>query len=204
MTDKADEEPLFFRGPSTFRRWLDAHHDTVDVQWVGYYKKATGEDSITWPESVDEALCFGWIDGLRKRIDDRAYKIRFTPRRAGSHWSAKNIERMAELIAEGRVLPPGLAAFEARDPANSRRASFEQRDVRLPDAYLDRLRRNEAAWSWFEAARPSYRKQVSWWILSAKREVTRERRLDILIRSSEEGRVIPPLRWTVDDGPVNT
>jgi len=199
MTDTDDERPLFFSDRIAFRQWLDAHHDATDVQWVGFYKKATGRASITWPESVDEALCYGWIDGLRKSIDDQAYKIRFTPRREGSHWSHKNLERMAELIDEGRVRPPGLRAFEARDPEKTRRASYEQEDVSLPEGYLARIRENEAAWAWFESSRPSYRKQVSWWIVSAKRQATRERRLEILIRSSEEGKVIPPLRWTVED-----
>lgn len=198
MTQAEDEEPRFFEDPEAFRLWLEAHHDQVDVQWVGFYKKATGRASITWPESVDEALCFGWIDGLRKSIDDEAYKIRFTPRRGGSHWSGKNLERIAELIEEGRVRPPGLRAFEARDPEKTRKASYEQDEVSLPDAYLAQIRENEAAWSWFRSSRPSYRKQVSHWIVSAKREATRERRLEILIRSSAKGEVIPPLRWTVE------
>ena len=189
------EDPLFFETPTGFRAWLEEHHDAVDVQWVGYYKKASGVPSITWPESVDEALCYGWIDGLRRSIDDRRYMIRFTPRRPGSHWSARNLSRMEELLAKGRVTESGRRIFEARDRRKEQLASYEQDAVELPASYLDRIRTDPDAWTYFQAAPPSYRKQVSWWIVSAKRETTRERRLGILIEASAAGEVIPPLRW---------
>ena len=196
MADSPSEAPLFFESPDAFRAWLAENHDRLDVQWVGFYKKATGLPSITWPESVDQALCFGWIDGLRKSIDDRSYKIRFTPRRTGSHWSAKNLARMTELLDEGLVHSAGKDVYEARDPRKEARTSYEQGSVDLPDEYLARIRSNERAWAYFQAAAPSYRKQTTWWIVSAKREATRDRRLETLIESSEAGVVIPPLRWT--------
>ena len=178
------------------RAWLEENHDRVDALWVGYYKKGTGLPSVTWPESVDEALCFGWIDGIRKSIDDRSYRIRFTPRRRGSHWSARNLGRMEHLMAEGLVAEAGLAAFRARDPGKQERASYEQRGALvLPPEYERRLRAEPDAWDYFRNARPSYRKQVTWWVVSAKREETRLRRLGILIESSARGEVIPPLRW---------
>ena len=180
------------------RAWLEENHDRVDELWVGYYKKATGLPSVTWPESVDEALCFGWIDGIRKSIDDRSYRIRFTPRRKGSHWGTRNLGRMRHLIAEGLVAAPGLAAYERRDRRKEKQASYEQPEAAaLPAEYEARLRANGAAWEYFQAARPSYRKQVIWWVVSAKREETRLRRLGILMESSARGEVIPPLRWAV-------
>ena len=121
---------LFFATPDDFRRWLADHHDSEDELWVGYYKKATGKPSITWPESVDEALCFGWIDGVRKSVDEEAYKIRFTPRRRGSNWSRINLERVSALIDQGRMTPAGLAAYEARDPEKAG-YSFEQDEPRF-------------------------------------------------------------------------
>ncbi len=179
------------------RAWLEENHDRVDELWVGYYKKGTGLPSVTWPESVDEALCFGWIDGIRKSIDDRSYRIRFTPRRKGSHWSARNLGRMEHLVAEGLVADAGLAAFRARDPRKQEQASYEQKKVEFPPEYEQRLKAEPDAWEYFRNARPSYRKQVTWWVLSAKREETRLRRLGVLVESSARGEVIPPLRWAV-------
>jgi len=192
------DNPRFFPTPADLRSWLEQHHDETAELWVGYYKKATGLASITWPESVDEALCFGWIDGIRKAHDPLSYKIRFTPRRKGSHWSARNLGRMEHLMAEGLVAEAGLAAFRARDPQKQERASYEQREVVvLPPEYEQRLRAEPEAWDYFRNARPSYRKQVTWWVVSAKREETRLRRLGILIESSAQGEVIPPMRWAV-------
>ena len=183
------------------RAWLEENHDRVDELWVGYYKKGTRLPSVTWPESVDEALCFGWIDGIRKSIDDRSYRIRFTPRRKGSHWSARNLGRMKRLVEAGLVAAPGLAAYERRDRRKEKQASYEQPEAAaLPAEYEARIRANAAAWEYFQAARPSYRRQVTWWIVSAKREDTRLRRLGILIDSCEKGDVIPPLRWTKKKG----
>lgn len=162
--------------------------------WVGYYKKATGLPSITWPESVDEALCFGWIDGIRKSVDDRSYKIRFTPRRKGSHWSARNLGRMKHLIEAGLVTEAGMAAYRARDRENRKRAAYEQGRVSLPSEYERQLRAVPAAWKYWEEERPWYRKQVTWWVVSAKREETRRRRLGVLIESCARGEVIPAMR----------
>ena len=187
-------DPVFFPTPADLRAWLEAHHDSADELWVGYYKKATGIPSIDWPESVDQALCFGWIDGIRKSIDDKSYRIRFTPRRKGSHWSARNLGRMKHLIGAGLVTEAGMAAYRARDPENEKRAAYEQGEVRLPDEYERQLKAVPEAWSYWEGERPSYRKQVTWWVVSAKREETRERRLGILIESCAQGEMIPPMR----------
>ncbi len=191
------EGPRFFAAPAELRAWFEENHDKLDEQWVGYYKKGSGLPSITWPESVDESLCFGWIDGIRKSIDGRSYKIRFTPRRPGSHWSARNLGRMKRLMKAGLVTEAGLAAYRRRRPGNEKRASYEQSaNMALSAEYERRLRADPGAWDWFRAARPSYRKQVTWWVVSAKREETRLRRLGILIESCARGEVIPAMRWT--------
>lgn len=186
----------FFPEPSDFRAWLEEFHDKEEELIVGFYKKATGKPSITWPESVDEALCFGWIDGIRRRLDDERYSIRFTPRRKDSHWSKVNITRYKELLAEKRVKPAGKAAFRKRTSKNTARASYEQGKVALLPAYRQQLRSNAAAWKFFQGKPPSYRKQCTWWIMSAKRDATREKRLGILISCCERNEVIPPLKWT--------
>lgn len=178
-----------------FRAWLEAHHTSAEELWVGYWKKATGRPSVTWEETVDEALCFGWIDGLRKRVDDETYTIRFTPRRPTSIWSHRNIERFEALSAAGRVSPPGHAAYSRRTEAQSGVYSFEQTtDPELSDDYLARLRADDAAWLDWEARPPGYRRQVTHWVMSAKRESTRERRLAALIEDSAAGRKVKPLR----------
>ncbi len=183
--------PRFFRTQADLRVWFEKNHDQGGELWVGYYKKGTGLPSVTWPESVDAALCFGWIDGLKRSVDEKSYTLRFTPRRKRSHWSARNLGRMTELIAEGLVAEPGLAAYERRD----RRKQEPPGAISLPAKYEGKLKANAAAWRYFQSAPPSYRKQVTWWIVSAKREDTRQRRLAILIESCAEGDVIPPLRW---------
>ena len=157
---------------------------------MGYYKKDSGRASVTWPESVDEALSFGWIDGIRRRIDDESYSIRFTPRRARSIWSAVNIKRAGELIAEGRMTPAGLAAFEARDEARSALYSYEQRHAATFDADQERrFRADAAAWAWFQARPPSWRQAAIYWVTSARRPETRERRLTTLIEEAASGRM---------------
>lgn len=189
--------PRFFRTPADLRAWFERNHDQGGALWVGYYKKATGLPSVTWPESVDAALCFGWIDGLKRSVDERSYTLRFTPRRKRSHWSARNLGRMQALIAQGLVAEPGLAAYERRDRRDDKRASYERSEtVALPDEYQRQLKANPAAWKYFRNARPSYRKQVTWWVVRAKREATRRRRLNLLVESCAEGDLIPPLRWT--------
>jgi uncharacterized protein YdeI (YjbR/CyaY-like superfamily) len=177
-------EPTYFASPEAFRSWLEAHHADADVLWVGYHKRATGTPSMTWPESVDEALCFGWIDGLRRSVDDERYAIRFTPRRAGSNWSRVNVGRIDVLKGEGRMRPAGLAAFEGRkaDPAGY---TYEERPRDLPEPYAQVFRdRDEAAFAFFSAQSPSYRRTAIGWILAAKREETRLRRLDQIVDAS--------------------
>ena len=183
-------ELKFFRSPSVFRKWFEKHHATSNELWVGFYKKGSGRASITWPESVDQALCFGWIDGIRKRVDDLSYTIRFTPRRRGSIWSAVNIRRAGELIKEGLMQPAGLMAFEAREANKSGIYSYEQRSQELVEPYASQFKRNKAAWKFFNHQPPGYRKLANWWIVSAKKEETRLRRLQKLIDESAQQRRI--------------
>jgi len=180
--------PKFFKSPSAFRKWLEANHSSAKELWVGFYKKDSGKPSITWPESVDEALCFGWIDGLRKKIDNQSYMIRFSPRKSTSIWSAVNIGHAQRLIKEGLMQPVGLKAFEARKENRSGIYSYEQRSPELEDKYARKLKRNKAAWEFFQSQPPSYRKTINWWIVSAKQEETRIKRLDRLIETSAKGR----------------
>ena len=189
---KATGGPVFFRNPEEFRAWLEKHGATVGELLVGFHKVATGKPSLTWPQSVDEALCFGWIDGVRKRIDDGAYQIRFTPRKAKSTWSAVNVRRVETLIAEGRMMPAGLDAFERRLEGNSGIYSYEQATpLALAPDEVKAFRRNKVAWEYFETVAPSYRKAVTHWIASAKKEETRARRLAKLIESCAAGVRLP-------------
>jgi len=182
-------EPRFFATPAELRAWFEAHHADEDELVVGYYRKASGRGGVTWQQSVDEALCFGWIDGIRRRIDEESYSNRFTPRRKRSNWSAINIARVRELIAEGRLTPAGLAAFEARNDERSAIYSYEQRHHAALDADQEaRFRANAAAWEWFQSRPPSWRRQAIYWVTSAKRPETRERRLAKLIEGAADGR----------------
>ncbi|PYK29390.1 MAG: bacteriocin-protection protein [Verrucomicrobia bacterium] len=176
--------PKFFPKPADFRKWLDKNHASATELWVGFYKKDSTKPSITWPESVDEALCFGWIDGIRKRVDEISYKIRFTPRRRGSIWSAINIKRAQALKNEKRMRPAGLKAFAARMENKSGIYAYEQRTAELPQVYAKLLKNNKAAWDFFQAQAPSYRKLISWYIVSAKKEETRLQRLKKAIAAS--------------------
>ena len=179
---------VFFSAPADFRKWLRRNHATVKELWVGFHRKHTGKPSMTWAESVDEALCVGWIDGIRKSIDAESYMIRFTPRRRGSIWSAVNIKRVEFLVSEKRMQPAGLAAFAARVENKSGIYSYEQRSEQLPEPYASGLRKNSAAWKFFQAQPPSYRKAIGWWVVSAKQEETRRKRLEKLIAESARGR----------------
>ena len=181
----------FFKSRSDLRKWFDRHHATESELWVGYYKKDSGKPSITWPQSVDEALCFGWIDGIRKSIDDVSYKIRFTPRKSRSIWSAVNIKRARELVDQGLMQPAGLKAFAAREENRSGIYSYEQRSPELTAQYAQRLKKNLPAWKFFQAQPPSYRKAANWYVLSARKEETRLKRLDQLIEDSAQGRRLP-------------
>ena len=182
-------EPLYFRSPNHFRAWLQEHHAKEQELLVGFHKKSSAEPSITWPESVDAALCFGWIDGVRKNVDSTRYTIRFTPRRPTSIWSKINIDRAQELIELGLMQPAGLQAFERRTDEKSVVYSYEQRkNATLGEAFEKTFRKNQKAWDFFQAQAPSYRRVCSWWVISAKQEETRLRRLAELIDSSAKGR----------------
>ena len=181
-------KPRFFKTPAAFRKWLAANHSRSKELWVGFYKKNSGKPSITWPESVDEALCFGWIDGIRKRVDEESYKIRFTPRRAGSIWSSVNIRNVEKLIKAKRMQPAGLKAYGLRKEYRSGIYSYEQRSPELVEPYAREFKRNKAAWKFFQAQPPSYRKMLNWYIVSAKQEETRLKRLEKLIEASVQGR----------------
>lgn len=192
---EADEELHFFESAAAFRRWLTRHHAKKAAVWVGFHKKATGKPTLSWPESVDEALCYGWIDGIRKSVSDEAYKIRFTPRKASSFWSAINVARVAELTKLGRMRPEGLEAFGRRQAARTAVYSHEQSgDSILDPTYEQRLRSNARAWEHFQSRPPWYRKAAIRWVMTAKRESTRESRLARLESDSAAGKAIPPLR----------
>jgi uncharacterized protein YdeI (YjbR/CyaY-like superfamily) len=188
-------DPTFFVTAPDFRAWLERHHEDERELWVGFHKKGSGRPSITWPEAVDQALCFGWIDGVRKGIDDASYMIRFTPRSPTSTWSNVNVGRMAELMSEGLVEPAGRRAFERRTADRSGVYSFEQADAAaLSDAQEARFRADERAWAFFSRQPPGYRRTAVWWVVSAKREETRARRLESLISDSADGRRVALLR----------
>lgn len=186
-------EAIYFQSPEEFRAWLEEHHEDETEVLVGFYKVKSGKPSMTWAESVDEALCYGWIDGVRKGVDEERYTIRFTPRKPGSIWSDRNIKRVAELTEQGRMRPSGIRAFEARSEEKSRVYAFEQDSVEFSSEYAQRLRANESAWEFFQSRPASYQKAATHWVTSAKREATRERRLTQLIEHSENGRTVPPL-----------
>jgi uncharacterized protein YdeI (YjbR/CyaY-like superfamily) len=181
-------KPKFFRTAADFRIWLEKNHATATELWIGFHKKDSGKQSITWPESVDQALCFGWIDGVRKRVDEISYQIRFTPRRRGSIWSATNIKRTEELAKQRRMRPTGLKAFAARIENKSGIYSYEQRTTELEEPYATYLKKNKAASNFFQKQPPSYRKMIGWWIISAKKEETRMARLAKLISESAKGK----------------
>jgi len=186
--------PIFFATPADFRRWLRSNHENTRELWVGFYRKATGRPSITWPESVDEALCVGWIDGLRKTIDEQSYRIRFTPRKPTSTWSAVNIGRVKELTRQGRMRPAGLQAFERRTEKKSGIYANENRHAAvLSKADEKTLRAHPTAWKFFQRQPAGYRKMATWWVMSAKRAETRQKRLDALIADSAAGRRIGAL-----------
>ena len=181
---------LYFRDAAEFRRWLTAHHATERELLVGFYKKASGTPGISYKEAVDEALCFGWIDGIKKRVDERRYTHRFTPRRAGSTWSLINATRVKALIALKRMAKPGREAFDRRDPKKTGIYSFENRPG-VFDAPLARaFKRQAAAWTFFRAQPPGYQRLMTYWVMSAKQQETRERRLAALVKSSAEGKRI--------------
>jgi uncharacterized protein YdeI (YjbR/CyaY-like superfamily) len=178
----------FFPTPAAFRRWLERNHARVRELWVGFHKKATGRPSLTWAESVDEALCFGWIDGVRKTVDEASYTIRFTPRKPGSFWSVVNTRRVAELTRTGRMTPAGRSAFERRDAKRTRRYSYERATARLTPAEQRLMKGRPGAWEFFRAQAPSYQRTMAWWLASARRDDTRRRRVEALIDACAAGK----------------
>jgi uncharacterized protein YdeI (YjbR/CyaY-like superfamily) len=187
-------EPRFFATPAEFRAWLEQHHADEQELIVGFYKKATGRPTMTWTEAVREALCFGWIDSVRRSIDADSYSNRFTPRKPRSNWSAVNVKHVEELIREGRMHTAGLAAYEARAPARTGVYSYEQRhEAALEPAQEERFRADEQAWQFFQAQPPSYRTTAIYWVVSARKQDTRDRRLATLIDDSRHGRRIAQL-----------
>ena len=185
----------FFSSPEEFESFLTDNHETLPELWVGYYKKHTNTASITWPESVKVALCFGWIDGLRKSIDEKRYKIRFTPRRKNSHWSKVNIAHIEALKKAGKMRAAGLKAFQARKEKRSGVYSFEQEKLKVLDKNMvARFKENTSAWNNFNHMAPYYKKIAVYWVMSAKQEATQNRRLEILIQSSEQNEKIPQMR----------
>ena len=183
--------PRFFATPAAFRAWLDANHNRATELVVGFYKKGSGKPSITWPESVDEALCYGWIDGVRRSLGDESYTIRFTPRRPTSIWSNVNVAKVEALLAARRMMPAGLAAWEKRDPVKSGIYAFEREAAAFDLAAERRFQRNGAAWRYFHQQPPGYQRLATHYVVSAKRPETREKRLSVLIEHSARGERIP-------------
>lgn len=187
-------KPTFFATPAEWREWLEKHHARQEELLVGFYKRDSGRPSITWPESVDQALCFGWIDGVRKRLDDVSYTIRFTPRKAGSIWSSVNLERVRELTAQGLMTPAGLKAHEARTGEKSGVYAYEQQaPPTLSPGYAKQLKANKQAWAFFQAQAPWYQRTAIHWVMSAKKEETRLKRLATLLEDSGSGRTLKHL-----------
>jgi len=180
----------FFKTPRDWRLWLRANHKTAREQWVGFHKLGSGKPSLTDHEALDEALAFGWIDGLRKSVTASSYKIRFTPRKPSSIWSAVNLARVKVLIDGGRMSPHGLEVYEHRNKARTNLYSFEQKTCALTPAQERTFKANRDAWAFFNVQPPGYRKVTTWWVVSAKKEETKERRLATLIATSAAGKRI--------------
>ena len=188
----------FFATPEELRDWFDANHETANELWIGYYRKATGRPSVDWSQAVDEALCVGWIDGVRRSLDESSFVQRFTPRRKGSTWSAVNVAKVAALTEQGRMRPAGNAAFEARSAANTAIYSYERPVAAFTADEEARIRAETVAWADWESRPPSYRRAVTHWVTSAKADATRARRLEALIADSAAGRKVGPMRWSRD------
>jgi uncharacterized protein YdeI (YjbR/CyaY-like superfamily) len=188
------KEMKYFQDVKQFRTWLKKNHKTEKELWVGFYKKSSGKNGLTYPEAVDTALCFGWIDGIRKAVDELSYTNRFTPRNPNSNWSAVNIKKVEELKRLGLMEPAGLAVYEKRREDKSEIYSFERAKVELESNYRKIFKKNINAWKYFESETPSYKKTAVLWVMSAKKEETKMKRLEILISNSENQERIPLLR----------
>ena len=186
---------IFFASPAEFYTWLKKNHSTETEVYAGFYKKHTGKPSMTWSQSVDQALCFGWIDGVRRGIDDESYQMRFTPRKPKSNWSAINIKKMEELTKLGLMQPAGLAAFALREEKRSNIYSYERKAHELSPEFEKKLKANKKAWKYFQLQAPSYQKTAIDWVMRAVQDETRKRRLAALIKDSEAGRKIKPLSY---------
>lgn len=180
--------PIYFSGTADFRQWLEMHHQTAKEVVVGFYKVHTGKPSMTWSESVDEAICFGWIDGIRKPVDEESYTIRFTPRNPKSNWSAINIKKVEEMIRLGKMTPAGLKAYEKRSEARTAVYSYENRPEKFAEELEETFRENQQAWEFFRKQAPSYQKVMIFWVMSGKQEKTRQARLEKLIAASDAGK----------------
>lgn len=187
--------PTFFSTKSALRKWFEKNHSSAKELLVGFYKVNSKKPSITWSESVDEAICFGWIDGVRKSIDDESYCIRFTPRKPGSIWSGINIKKVETLSKQGLMHPAGLDAFAKRKENKSRIYAYEKEPVSLPHDFLKKFMANKKAWKYFQSMAPSYQKSCIHWITSAKQDATKTKRLEELIRDSEAERKIKRLSY---------
>ena len=185
-------KPTFFKDASSFRQWLTTHHDSATELLMGFYKKASGKPSITYQEALDEALCFGWIDGVRKRVDEASYTIRFTPRRPKSAWSRVNIARVDTLSKAGLMQPPGVDAFERRDETKYD-SYYDARNREFDEASERAIRADRRAWAFLQAQSAWFRGGAAFWVMSAKREETRARRLASLIEHLREERIPPAL-----------
>jgi uncharacterized protein YdeI (YjbR/CyaY-like superfamily) len=184
---------IYFKTPAELRAWFEAHHKQAKELWIGFYKKSTAKVGITIQEALDEALCFGWIDGVRKSVDAESSMMRYSPRRAKSAWSLVNIKRAQELIAAGRMQPAGLKAFEQHDLAKAQQLQYERREQPLAANLVTIFQDNPGAWHFFQAQAPSYRQSATWWIMSAKQDVTRQKRLALLIEACAQERRMPEL-----------
>jgi len=183
-------KPRHFKSAADFREWLASNGPRARELWVGFYKKASGKGGLTYKEAVDEALCHGWIDGIKKRVDEDSYTHRFTPRTATSIWSVVNLKRMQELLASGRVAAAGRDVYERRDRARTHRYSYEKAPATFEGVLERRFKANKAAWTYFQAQPTGYRNLVTKWVTGAVKEETRLRRLDMVIRDSAEGKRI--------------
>jgi uncharacterized protein YdeI (YjbR/CyaY-like superfamily) len=188
-------KPIFFANQADFRKWLLANHLKVTELIVGFFKTSSSKPSMSWPESVDQALCFGWIDGVRKSIDEESYQIRFTPRKTSSIWSAINIKKAEALTAKGLMYPAGIAAFEKRKEHRSKIYSYENEPAQLPAAFEKKLKANKKAWTFFNTMPPTYKKTAIHHIVTAKQEVTKIKRFNELIEASEAGKKIKSLSY---------
>ena len=191
---KSDAKPKFFKTSAALNKWLQANYKKKDELIIGFYKVSSGKKSITPLEALDEMLCFGWIDGIRHKIDEESYQNRYTPRKTNSTWSQVNIKKVKELIKQGRMQPAGMEAYNSITKKRINKYSFEQKEIKLEPEYERKFKKDKKAWEFFQNQPPSYRKPALWWVVSAKQEETRRRRLDTLIKDSNEGLRINPLR----------